>query len=569
MKAPQGPGHQITKSRRAGCPAVKAAGAERNQQQTPDAKKQQQVCPGSHPRTNERAARRAPDAQKVTQTASQQPPLTPPTPAAARTPSTPPEDMETASRANPFQSTRELRRSVAIHRYDEPVTSDSFPGRRPRHQPRTGAALSPQIETAVEHAAEVRRSRAAPAHTQRRRLVEDEDAESLRQIISDQRRRISELEAENERLRADANLTKVLGGRPGALRVQSAADARQEPPGERFVGSQTPTRAHAESRRDGALQRATRQRVQRREPVGQRDRYAAPPPGTPPPPDGEPPPTPRGEIRIKNEPIERQSRMRRARDEQRTREDLARTTSVPAQEDPLTIYIAHDNVPLGRAMVQGQSDVLIETKHASGKLCFVYGRVGYSGPCEDAPCTGALQVGSRGCWVLSLDGCYARCVDVATKCRLSNFECLSLLEGETIPFSTPDECRSFFRGCTSRVDVVLAPQRLRDDGKPPKSMVSVGEAPFLPYWDNDTPPRRLAPQFRSAGVGYIRLGDDMSRNGLSFISCDASTFLLDAGHDAAPPASLTSRARLRSRDEVVDPSPLARSRKGGPPVHQL
>ena len=106
----------------------------------------------------------------------------------------------------------------------------------------------------------------------------------------------------------------------------------------------------------------------------------------------------------------------------------------------------------------------------------------------------------------------------------------SLIEGEAIPFSTVEDCRAFFRGCTSRVDVVLAPQRLRDDGRPPKSLVSVNEAPYLPYWDTDTPPRRLAPQFRSAGVGYIRLGDDMSRNGLSFISCDAASFLLDAGH---------------------------------------
>jgi hypothetical protein len=229
--------------------------------------------------------------------------------------------------------------------------------------------------------------------------------------------------------------------------------------------------------------------------------------------------------------------------------------------------VAHDNVPLGEAMRGKKSDVLIETKHSSGKLCFVYGRVGYSGPAGEAPdASGALQLGSRGCWVLSLESCHARCVDPATKRRLATFECLSLIEGEAIPFSTIEDCRSFFRGCTSRVDVVLAPQRLRDDGRPPKSLVSVNEAPYLPYWDTDTPPRRLAPQFRSAGVGYIRLGDDMSRNGLSFISCDAASFLLDAGH-AAPSASSTGRRRLEVA-APVDPSPLARSRKGVPAVHQ-
>jgi len=56
----------------------------------------------------------------------------------------------------------------------------------------------------------------------------------------------------------------------------------------------------------------------------------------------------------------------------------------------------------------------------------------------------------------------------------------------------------------------------------------------------------------------------MSRNGLSFISCDASSFLLDAGHAPAP--SATGRRRLEAAP--VDPSPLARSRKGAPAVHQ-
>ena len=65
-------------------------------------------------------------------------------------------------------------------------------------------------------------------------------------------------------------------------------------------------------------------------------------------------------------------------------------------------------------------------------------------------------------------------------------------------------------------------------------------------------------------MGYIRLGDDMSRNGLSFISCDAASFLLDAGH-AAP--SATGRRRLEVA-APVDPSPLARARKGAPAVHQ-
>ena len=170
------------------------------------------------------------------------------------------------------------------------------------------------------------------------------------------------------------------------------------------------------------------------------------------------------------------------------REDLARTVSVTRDDEPLTLYVAHDNVPLGEAMRGKKSDVLIETKHASGKLCFVYGRVGYSGPAGEAPdASGAFQLGSRGCWVLSLSGATRDAWTTATKRRLATFECLSLIEGDSIPFSTVEDCRSFFRGCTSRVDVVLAPQQTGDDGRPPKSLVSVNEAPYLPYWDTDTP----------------------------------------------------------------------------------
>ena len=68
------------------------------------------------------------------------------------------------------------------------------------------------------------------------------------------------------------------------------------------------------------------------------------------------------------------------------------------------------------------------------------------------------------------------------------------------------------------------------------------------YWDTDVPPRKLAPQFRSAGIGYIRLGDDMSRNGLAFVSCDGSSFISDAGGAEPPPSAAAvsvSRARLR------------------------
>ena len=84
------------------------------------------------------------------------------------------------------------------------------------------------------------------------------------------------------------------------------------------------------------------------------------------------------------------------------------------------------------------------------------------------------------------------------------------------------------------------------------TQVSVRDAPWLPYWDADLPPRKLAPQFRSAGVGYIRLGDDMSQNGLAFVSADGASFLSDVGwessHAPPPPSALSScRSRIRGK----------------------
>ena len=121
-------------------------------------------------------------------------------------------------------------------RYDEPVTSHSFPGNKARRPRPTNGALSPQIETAVAQAGEQRARRVrndlekdvrkaredlrVVTHYETRRsrsYDEGEDVASLKQIIKDQQRRISELEAENERLKME----KVLGtGRERPVRIQ-------------------------------------------------------------------------------------------------------------------------------------------------------------------------------------------------------------------------------------------------------------------------------------------------------------------------------------------------------------
>ena len=74
-----------------------------------------------------------------------------------------------------------------------------------------------------------------------------------------------------------------------------------------------------------------------------------------------------------------------------------------------------------------------------------------------------------------------------------------------------DKVKAFLQPCTSRVDVILDPYHTQQ---------------WYPYFEGT---RKMAPQFRSQGVGYIRLGDDMSQYGVAFISLDAGRSFLDDG----------------------------------------
>jgi hypothetical protein len=73
-----------------------------------------------------------------------------------------------------------------------------------------------------------------------------------------------------------------------------------------------------------------------------------------------------------------------------------------------------------------------------------------------------------------------------------------------------------------RIDVILAPQHKGD---------------WYPMWEVGSG-RRMAPQFRSTGVGYLRLADDMGSHGNSFISVDGRSYLAEAGFDDPSAASV-------------------------------
>eukprot|EP01082_Thalassiosira_pseudonana_P011113 g10511.t1 g10511 contig4:2019700-2022568(+) len=99
-------------------------------------------------------------------------------------------------------------------------------------------------------------------------------------------------------------------------------------------------------------------------------------------------------------------------------------------------------------------------------------------------------------------------------------ESAHLLTGKSASMSVGE----FFKDCHGAIDVILDPQRDAGGWYPQKEARSGG--------------RKIAPQFRSRGVGYIRLGDDMSENGLAFLSVKAcSTFLSSVGSAKKSPPS--------------------------------
>ncbi len=82
---------------------------------------------------------------------------------------------------------------------------------------------------------------------------------------------------------------------------------------------------------------------------------------------------------------------------------------------------------------------------------------------------------------------------------------------KAVDISSPDKVSQFLSACHARVDIVLDPYH-------------DGQHRWYPYYEGS---RKMAPQFRSKGIGYVRLGDDMSNYGSAFMSLDAGKTYLD------------------------------------------
>ena len=195
-----------------------------------------------------------------------------------------------------------------------------------------------------------------------------------------------------------------------------------------------------------------------------------------------------------------------------------------ASEASLALWIVHDNPQLGNLIVASGSrsmKCLVETKETESRSCvrIVTGTIDYSGRVIGSGLNrGSIESTELGTECIRLRGVKGYFVDHNTvETRLSQDGdilefCLgsaksAFLSGEDASMSA----KEFLCCCNGAVDVIIDPQKSTGDWYPLKEVASG---------------RKIAPQFRSKGVGYIRLGDDMGKNGLAFISSDSCrTFL--------------------------------------------
>ncbi|KAL3770656.1 hypothetical protein ACHAWU_004355 [Discostella pseudostelligera] len=197
-------------------------------------------------------------------------------------------------------------------------------------------------------------------------------------------------------------------------------------------------------------------------------------------------------------------------------------------EDPTqhhALWIVHDNPQLGEKIIFSgpkKMECMAETKEPGKKNCvrIIIGDIDFIGKVEQSGIGSVIgrknEVGTECIRVRNVKGYYVDHNLAASRLSKDKSiyefrigeENVHMLTGKSASMSVGD----FFKGCTGAIDVILDPQKDTGGWYPQKEAGSGG--------------RRVAPQFRSKGVGYIRLGDDMSENGLAFLSSNGClTFL--------------------------------------------
>jgi hypothetical protein len=187
------------------------------------------------------------------------------------------------------------------------------------------------------------------------------------------------------------------------------------------------------------------------------------------------------------------------------------------------LFVLHDNPQIGftaasqisSASSGNNMGIMIESKDSKGTTYFLIGRIFFSGGLERIE--GSDPTNPRGSQCLVCGGLTGYRVDLKalpTRIRgeIQEIDITSGGSDSVFIIDSREKLTSFFKPCAaSRVDVILDPTHTKN---------------WYPYWEGK---RKMAPQFRSKGIGYIRLGDDMSMFGCAFLSTDAGLTFLDHG----------------------------------------
>ena len=231
------------------------------------------------------------------------------------------------------------------------------------------------------------------------------------------------------------------------------------------------------------------------------------------------------------------------------------------EENPIhhALWIVHDNPQLGDKIAYSgpkKMECMLETKEPGKKNCvrILIGDIDFIGGVKDA---GIGRVSGRenevGTECIRLRNAKGYYVDHnLAASRLSKDKSVyefhlgdenaQVLTGEFASMTVA----GFFKGCYGAIDVILDPQKHVGGWYPQREASDGG--------------RRVAPQFRSKGVGYIRLGDDMSENGLAFLSSNACLTFLSSSSKMATPANKVISETAKSsknREDSEEPAPKA------------
>jgi len=189
-----------------------------------------------------------------------------------------------------------------------------------------------------------------------------------------------------------------------------------------------------------------------------------------------------------------------------------------AQKSEKAIWIIHDNPQLGNRIVSnGTTKCLLETKDPLNKNCvrILLGSIDFSGCVSSSGlngrCINETNIGAECIRIRDVIGYVVNHDEVETRSSKDGSIIEFQLNQDTGVTLTGSQAQStaqeFLQNCKGSVDVMIDPQMAHGNWYPQREA-------------NTSVWKKIAPQFRSRGVGYIRLGDDMSKNGLAFISSD-------------------------------------------------